>query len=570
MKRCLSATLPLLVLLVVAAPRAHAWKPKTHIYIAKLAWQDALDDGKVTIHLLGEDGNYLLGPDGKPRELGSYRVSQAVVDALTVNRAQYFAGVVGPDTYPDTMTGQTVIHPDISRALDGGGITSNHGTDAWLRHLWDRMEKVSDATVKRKARAFTLGYLTHAAGDMFAHSFVNYYTGGPFELPENGMRHNVLEGYIGVRTPHTILPGGDMPSIAGLEDFIYDSLINALPESTLDEKLLVSKRGQPVVDHGIPRFYSDLRNRLRADVRRWNQMNDGPEKFLMGPVIDYKKHWIRNIEEGLQAWVNVGHAFGRAIVFFPDNADPDREFENLVEVVERYKARHLLPMNGAPRELGLALNIVMGFKEEFLKAIGIPGLKDKMREFEQNLIETVIRSTFGMSAKQFKDIVKNPGNVLNEAFRGAPKPKDDSRPLTVERVNRELLGLQDRDQQGSGKFKIESVPAAYNTMVMSKLILLDQTQVNEVVKDLAIHVAKEKLKAERQQKAAPRPAPQVLQPLQAVRLRGEAKLTQPNIMLGFIESMDGSGQWADGDGMVLARNEEWFLLVFKDQKVGPK
>jgi hypothetical protein len=553
-------------LVVLLAPSAHAWKPKTHIYIAKQAWLDAQADGMVTIHLLDDDGNYLRGPDGKPRELGTYRVDPEVLEALRVNKTQYFAGVVGPDTYPDTATGQMVIHPDIARPLQEGQITSNKGTDAWLRHLWDRMEKVTDATTKRKARAFVLGYLTHAAGDMFAHSLVNYYTGGPFALPENGFRHTVLEGYIGVRTPYTILPDGDMPSIAGLKDFIYGSLINARTDSRLQQKLLVSKSGQPQLNFVIPRFYSDLRNRLRADVNRFNEMGDGPQKWLLIPATEYKKHWIGNIEEGLEEWVDIGHRFGRAIVFHPDNADPDKEIENLREEIERYKARHLLPMNGAPKGLGIALNEVLKIKEEFLEKLGIPGIKDKMKEIERNLLEMIIRSTFDMSLERFKQVTTNPGNLLDDAFRAAPRPRDDPRPLTVGRVNRELLGIQDGGHQGPEKFKIDDVPALYNTLVMSKLILLGQKEVNALVKDLAIHLAKEKLKAQRQA----RKTTAVLQTLQAVRTRGDATLTQPNIMLGFIESMDGSGQWADGDGMVLARNEDMFLSIFKDQKVGPK
>jgi hypothetical protein len=529
-----------------------------------------MDDGKVTIHLLGDDGKYVPGADGKPRELGSYPVSEAVKDALRVNRTQYFAGVVGPDSYPDTMTGQMVIHPDVARALQEGGLTSNHGTDAWLRHLWDRMEKVQDATVKRKARAFALGYLTHAAGDMFAHSLINYYTGGPFELPENGMRHTVLEGYIGQRTPYTILPGDEMPSISGLKDFIYGALINAKIDSTLQTRLLVSKPDQPQLNFLVPRFYSDLRNRLRRDVNNYNDMKEGPEKWLLAPVIEYKKHWIGNIEEGLEAWVDVGHAFGRAVVFHPDSADPDKEFENLSKEFGEYQARHILPMNGAPKGLGIALSVARGFKEDFLEKLGIPQLKDNMKKFEENLLDMIVRSTFGMSLKQFKDVVNNPGNLLNEAFRGAPRPSGDPRALTVERVNKELLGIQDNDQQGPEKFKIEDLAAAYNTMVMSKLILLSQDQVNEVLKDLAIHLAKEKAKEKAAQKTQPqRPPARLLPTFQMVRARGESKLIQPNIMLGFIESMDGSGQWADGDGMVLARSQEMFFTVFKDQDIGP-
>lgn len=73
---------------------AFAWKPTTHVYLAEVAARDAAD-GTVSIPLLD-------------RRVLTYPVSIRVKDALNANRPYYRAGVLGPDAYPDIMTGQQV------------------------------------------------------------------------------------------------------------------------------------------------------------------------------------------------------------------------------------------------------------------------------------------------------------------------------------------------------------------------------------------------------------------------------------------------------------------------------
>lgn len=72
------------------------------------------------------------------------------------------------------MTGQRVIHPPDEES----GVIN--GPDGWLSYLWETSleQRYNTPAIE----AFMLGYLTHAAGDMYRHTFVNFFTGGPFEL----------------------------------------------------------------------------------------------------------------------------------------------------------------------------------------------------------------------------------------------------------------------------------------------------------------------------------------------------------------------------------------------------
>lgn len=144
-----------------------AWKITTHVYLADIVLEDALDNGKVIIYRVNYESGEIIG------EIGEYAVDPAILASLQSNAAQYRAGTIGPDAYPDIVTGQQVIHPDPELT------DIEQGTDAWLQYLWTQAN--SDAYKNNKAvRAFTVGLLTHAAGDMYAHTFVNNFTGEPF------------------------------------------------------------------------------------------------------------------------------------------------------------------------------------------------------------------------------------------------------------------------------------------------------------------------------------------------------------------------------------------------------
>src|SRR5687768_11206912 len=200
---------------VVFGHDAQAFKPYTHTQSGYAAWADATDDGMVTIG--GQQ----------------YEVPDRVVLALQTFPSYYNAGVIGPDGFPDLTMGQSVVHPE--------------NTGRWLTFLMDAAWDAQAAGAgpaggapysepeKLQILAFTYGYLTHAAGDAWAHTLVNELSEGIFpavgeiltdaEMAAIAVRHLLLEGYIGAATPgydndpnETVLPGGDVSddSTAGI------------------------------------------------------------------------------------------------------------------------------------------------------------------------------------------------------------------------------------------------------------------------------------------------------------------------------------------------------------------
>lgn len=219
-----------LVALAALCSTAYAWKPETHVYLAKQAYDDALD-GSVTIYRL--TGGNACSSDGHLQVLGTYEVDPQIVTALRDHPDKYFAGVLGPDAYPDIVSGQMRIHPPGPASGDDAN-AYGPGTDPWLQQLWNRTW--AGGHPDSAQLAWTLGFLDHAAGDIFAHTFMNTFAGGIFNLTTmNGIRHVTLEGYLEERTPrigtvqfqgrardvHEIVAES---GITGLENFIADAL----------------------------------------------------------------------------------------------------------------------------------------------------------------------------------------------------------------------------------------------------------------------------------------------------------------------------------------------------------
>ena len=170
----------ILLTLLVNSYLVKAMDTRTHLYIANEVYKDLIDDGRVD-----------LPP------FGSFAVNSNYVEYIKNNKDAFLLGALGPDSVPDMIAGQITTHAGV----DGGWNTND-----WLKHL------TVMANENANGRAFYQGYLTHAASDIFAHTYVNAYSGDAFDLADDDkldveLRHFVLEKYIGNHLPYNINSG---------------------------------------------------------------------------------------------------------------------------------------------------------------------------------------------------------------------------------------------------------------------------------------------------------------------------------------------------------------------------
>jgi hypothetical protein len=556
-----------IISLVITAP-VHAWKPRTHLFFAEEALKDALDDGKVTLYEVDYRSGRVLGT------LGSFAVDERILFALRQCPKQYRAGVLGPDAYPDIVTGQQVVHPHASHALTGDAAG---GSNAWLTHLynqafvsrpWDKLPPHLAKLVPRydtpAIQAFVIGYITHAAGDMYAHTFVNNFSGGEFMLtpdPRNALKHILLEGYIGKRTPiiwdgaagGVIDPnwkGGSFAQLAqseaarngvtvdemarrldtrlvtesdvsidGVTDFLYSEMTWAKPNSILEKRLLVGEGA----GKSIPAIFSALRNELKKDVDRYDDLLKGKTKLkpsdtlwlqVEGPKIGFKRRWIEDIDKGLKQWPKFSHEIGQALLFNERGGGAD--VSRAKALASAYIKDYLAYMGPIPDF------VVDGVKlmSEIIDALtpSFPFLKELLAELKRDAINYLMRSATGRSLDEWADFVKNPERhfdpILNAA--GGEHPGRTARRITLAQFNRDHLKIADTGFASGETFRIEDFPPGFNTVQMSKMILLGETGMKDLLAVL-------------EKRGLPKP-----------KLPGGGFR---NVMLGFLQSLDNDNQW---------------------------
>jgi len=501
-KTLVATTLAVLLMAVFSTP-AYAWKPNTHVFLAEQAMKDAVDDGKVSIYRTDYENGQRLD------KIGDYEVDAELLSALRANPQQYRAGVIGPDAYPDIWTGQQVIHPDKSRP---------DGTNSWLEYLWNQAG--TDGNNTQPIKAFVGGFLTHAAGDMYGHTFVNNFTGGPFTfIPlDNAVKHVVLESYVGKRTPPIIssdnktVTENDI-SIDGVDKFIYQKMIDARPGTQLDTHLLIGAGGE----YSVPGIFSKLRAGLETSLVNDNWI-----------IAGYKRHWIADIDTGLAAWPKVSQELNKALIFNSQGVDTDKA----KVIANEYSSKHLLSMLGAPDFVGETQELIEGIKSLIFPIIPSfvqESLTAAIEVIQDDLLEYLVKKAFPFGVKKLKEYVEQPQNHFDEVLNfGSSGQK-----TTLGTFNAQELKLVDTGYSNPNEtFDYQKVPAAYNTVTMSKLLLLNQSGMNRLLRDLGSSLS----------------------------------LTEPNAMLGFIRTLDGDNQWhINPQKMILAQDCNAYRKVFMRQ-----
>lgn len=541
-RKAVAATMIACLLAPLATP-ALAWKPKTHVYLAELAMKDAVDDGQVTIYQTDYESGRILG------ELGRFEVDPTVLEALRAKPAQFLAGSIGPDAYPDIMTGQQIIHPGTNLPLLGdptrGETPTVPGADAWLTHLWRLAYRAPERpdwirtpisilnrpTDTLAIRAFVSGYLTHAAGDMFMHTFVNHYAGGDFAVspdPRNAIKHLVLEGYVGKRTPDVHSP----LSIDGVEGFIYREMTYAQPGSVLEERLL---RG--ATSTSVPAVFSALRNGLQRDVDKYERerlSRSGPARVAYalanGPEAEYKKAWIDDIDEGLRAWPAVSHQLSLALNFDPNFDGTD--WARGKQIASDYVKDHLASMVGVPD----AVVATAVFIASVISAILPPPLEEALDKMERDFLKWQIEEATGLNVDDVIKYLSEPVIHFNAvmALPGGGYNGREAAVVNLSQFNREVLHIDDpMGMKKELRFEVDTFPPAFNTVQMIKMTFLSEKGMNDL------------LAALRAKGVDVPPAP----------MSGGRYL---NPMLGFITSLDGDNRW-QGTGAHANHTGAFFL-----------
>lgn len=182
----------IVILLLAVCSTSSAFGLKTHIWIGQRLLNEVQSSCRVTI------ADALTS------------INTEVCNSIRAHPGAFLSGVLGPDAFPDLITGQVTTHP---------GIEGDWTTGDWLSHMYSRASSGRDL-------AFAAGYVVHAASDVFAHTYVNAYAGDIFILNDERAverRHFVLEKYIDAKLPGYSF---DPSSLAPPADYLRDKLLH--------------------------------------------------------------------------------------------------------------------------------------------------------------------------------------------------------------------------------------------------------------------------------------------------------------------------------------------------------
>ncbi len=513
-----------MILLATGAGAAFAWKPKTHVYLADRALRD-IQNGRIAIHRVDRATGALLG------KVGDYRVDSALVEAIRTNRRIFIAGVLGPDAYPDLVTGQTIIHPDLAH---------DDGSDSWLDHLWDKSRNAHP-----KVKVFVAGYLFHAAGDMYAHTYMNHYSGGDFAPGCNALRHLTLEGYIGKKTPAVPSPEFSIRASSGdntVRDFILEHMIRAPLGSHVENRLLVASDESKGSYLSVPRVYSRLRNRLEQELAELTGSHAG--NTLGAPLqAAYIRAWIEDIDTGLRAWPMLSERIAGLLVYNLDESMTQAQMkEQIRQACDDYVNQHLLSMSGAPDFVGLTRAQIQAITERLLGPF-----EEHVQQIVDDLANALVKTVTGYTLDEITDYLKRP-ELRFDPVLGPSAPRDATC-TSAASLTRATFDAQHIQFEPNGEWKLESFPPAYNTVLMTKLILLEKREMDRLISDLrAITTARFTPIEARPGISTPTlpgsiKSPGAAVPPPSTSLPVLMGMQVDNAMLGFQRKLDGSNQW---------------------------
>lgn len=222
----------------------YAWKTATHAADAN----KALDE---LIPVVPENGGPALvryhGIDLNIQYADAYR-------SIIKNDTYFRMGLLGPDAFPDLISGQIYLHPNNGEALDpkipASLLLENRTKPEQFRSIDYAMLLLQKAkeSGNDKNIAFALGYMAHVSVDGFSHTWVNEKADGAWNYIEGDglfgqlteeVKHMAVEGLVDKKVPANLL-STNAPDATGHTD--GNRLNTNAPYDMLDQ-FFNSKRG---------------------------------------------------------------------------------------------------------------------------------------------------------------------------------------------------------------------------------------------------------------------------------------------------------------------------------------
>ncbi|WP_345977650.1 hypothetical protein [Sulfurimonas sp. HSL3-7] len=487
-----------------------AFDTRTHVWIAQEVLNDLADDGKITIAPFGE-----------------FDVDPALSDAILQNRRIYRMANIGPDGFPDVIGGQVTVHPGLEEGYiddDTATLVQGWKSDTWFKWVLQHAQTPQE-------RAFAYGYLAHGAADVFAHTYVNMYSGDIFDMNDGETdvekRHIFLEKFISDRLPpfknvqgETI---GEAHALVAVDDelpvgFIKETLLmneevaaqyalsgtaNYLAkmyefrqkiaqlddddtETTLADDLALAQQECSSDWYPGKYLFSIFTSQDEACQQqtflsqKLEDLNSIKAQFTLSGY-SFKDAWLKQVDHAVDAYIKTSSRMNRGFMELESDT-----YSELSEWITCYGTSFTDPTTIGARavENGCAVSGQISSELAFLDDVEektnftlLSGLKSEVKTLSAGLGAEIV-DLVGVAALEIVTVREQAVSEasLNEQFG-------------LDQSEKHLLLIDDIAQRVkiemalnmNGELNPQMYHVLYNAVVLSKLTLLDAQQLNELI-----------------------------------------------------------------------------------------
>ncbi len=522
--------LPMLAVPWLLAPsQVGAWNIPTHVYAANLVLAEAFSTyciervtvtdqalkekvkeelrraygdrarGKSELHYMGQDWVQMIYYPAEDRLVRLHEVMQVEVppfgwlrvDEETVRALRFFPdlfrlGNIGPDLFPDLVTGQSLIHPGEGPIAGDWAAFLASDVDRLALQFWQQPQSIDESPL---LRAFYAGWLCHMAGDLFGHSWVNDYAGGVWPTITDGMsseeskniiRHLVVEAYVSGRIPDAYKRGSRVDVTAHREwirDYLWKNVTGNAGRIDRGDSENDRFGMHPMISGyktGAPYHLSALfqiRNKLRSVTRNinWTALKAGiVAKLCFGIPPDpgeltllYHRYWLDDVDAALKELVS-------SQLDTASRMAAGASFDAFFDEIEAWFMDYGLSALGLPDAVGRGLRLSSSMQESITKAILPEALREIWSDIKRYFLDLIFEEAFGITLTELENALRDPATQLrNPALFPAG---------TREKIDREMGRFGENVAMMTSGF----VPFV-NSLAMMKLQLVDPAEIERIL-----------------------------------------------------------------------------------------
>ncbi|WP_312832794.1 stalk domain-containing protein [Sedimentibacter saalensis] len=466
---------------------AYAWKVKTHVYSANLILED-VSDGFVEIEPYGE-----------------FEVLPEYAEILRQYPEYYRAGALGPDLLPDIIIGQTIFHPGNTYQTPGDMINTfwhlaNELPDYVPSQMQQSMSNYISSTVqidvippkdendpandflrmnnKQQAKAYVLGFMAHAAGDYFGHSYINKWAEKPWPNVVDGInaeekniikRHSVLESYIDSKIPSKYKTRQynliKVPQRFLFDTMLVDGELN-MHNIALDSRMAQFFGDTECVPPHMELFFA-IRDACASRIETINNNKNGNawDQFVWGISLQaaqkaYCEAWIEDIDRGLGAWIDANERAAQTMVI------DGYGMEQYKDELKKWYDEHFLSMLGYP-DVAVSVKNDLGSVSDFIMEIVPNSVEQDYKAAKQDAINYAVKKVFNIDLNEWMTLLNPPLSSMQTGglFRSG----------SFDTINQEMGNFAtctNTNDQEFAPFK--------NTLTLTKLTLIGEPGIQEL------------------------------------------------------------------------------------------